>query len=97
MNVRVEYESTPIRHIAVQCPGCERWYDGREITRDKLQFEYQIPFAEFTCPYCGRIFGNDKLGRALQPDLHGEKINIRECWSAEEVYHGCLRRKEVWE
>ena len=31
MNVRVEYESTPIRHIAVQCPYCSKWFNGRDI------------------------------------------------------------------
>lgn len=30
MKIRVEYEATPIRHIAAQCPKCERRFDARD-------------------------------------------------------------------
>lgn len=45
-NVRVEYESTPIRHIAVQCPNCKKWFRGWEITEDNLRYAYEINFAD---------------------------------------------------
>ena len=90
MNVRVEYEATPIRHIAVQCPECERWYGGREITEQELSFDYQIYHAQFICPICGHVFGaNEYEGYA--------NVKITECGSNTEVYKDCLRRKEVWE
>ena len=90
MKVRVEYEATPIRHIAVQCPKCEKWFDGRDITHDGLGYEYQIRYAQFECPICGKIFGgHEYLGFA--------NVIIQEVNSAAECYAGCLQRKEVWE
>ena len=90
MNVKVEYEATPIRHIAVQCPECERWYNGREITAHKLSFGYQIYHAQFICPVCGHVFGANECGDYAN-------VNITECGSSTEVYKDCLHRKEVWE
>ena len=26
INVRVEYECNPIRHLALQCPYCNNWF-----------------------------------------------------------------------
>lgn len=90
MNVRVEYEATPIRHIAVQCPKCERWFYGEDIIKGNfydLRFSYQIHFATFKCPICGAEFGGieDK-----------NKVHIEES-SYPEVYDKCLTRKEIWE
>ena len=90
MNVRVEYESAPIRHIAVQCPKCERWFDGRDITEDHLSFDYDIRRAQFSCPVCGHVFGGDEY-------RDFSNVKITECDSSAEVYKGCLKRREVWE
>ena len=85
MKIRIEYDPTPIRHIAVQCPCCDRWFDGRDITEDSLSYEYQIRFANFHCPVCGASFQvtNDYLHieEAMYPD----------------VYKDCLRKKTTWE
>ena len=89
MNVRVEYEATPIRHIAVQCPKCERWYDGRDITASNLSFDYDIRHAQFACPVCGHTFGGNEYQSCVNV-----KIEER---GYPEVYEGCLHRKEVWE
>lgn len=35
MKIRVEYEPIPIRHIAVQCDNCFKWFDGREIVAEE--------------------------------------------------------------
>lgn len=88
-NVRVEYEDTPIRHIAVQCPKCNKWFNGWDIVKSysALRYEHQINWAEFECPVCGEEFGG------LQ---HNNKANIREV-GYPEVYDGCLQRKETWE
>ena len=90
-NVRVEYESTPIRHIAVQCPKCDKWFYGWSIVKAKpscnaLRYEHEIHWAEFECPVCGAEFGG------LQ---HNDKANITEV-DYPKVYDGCLERKEVW-
>ena len=87
MNVRVEYESTPIRHIAVQCPNCKKWFRGHEITNSELSYEHDIEFAVFHCPVCNRSFS--------ARDNREDKLQVEEsCYP--EVYEGCLTRKEVW-
>lgn len=94
INFRVEYEPTPIRHIAVQCPSCGRWYHGNDITEDDLFYDYQAEMAEFQCPVCQTKFS------CVDYCHDGVEIcgtHIEECGSAEEVYAGCLTRKEVWE
>lgn len=92
MNVRVELDPAPIRHIAVQCPECGNWFHGWEIANgkpfDDLRYDYQINFATFTCPLCEKEFGG------LQ---HAEKIHVQEVGSAEECYKGCLTKKVTWE
>lgn len=91
-NVRVEYESTPIRHIAVQCPECGKWFYGWDVVKgenafDVLRYAHDIDWAEFKCPVCEKEFG----GRQ-----HNDKANIKEVGHPE-VYKDCLQRKEVWE
>jgi hypothetical protein len=34
--VRIEYDRIPIRHVAVQCPACEKWFHGNDITSRNL-------------------------------------------------------------
>lgn len=91
-NVRVEYESIPIRHIAVQCPDCGKWFcgwdivDGKDVF-DTLRYAHDINFAVFKCPICEAEFGG------LQ---HNDKANI-EVVAHPKVYEGCLQRKETWE
>ena len=89
MKIRVEYDPTPIRHIAVQCPKCEHWFHGRDITNDKLEYEYQIYYAQFICPVCGKVFGADK-------SYSFANMQIEET-GYPDVYKDCLERKEVWE
>lgn len=91
-NVRVEYEGTPIRHIAVQCPKCEKWFHGWDIVKGRdpynaLGYAHDIHWAEFECPVCGAEFGG------LQ---HNDGPSIVEVGHPE-VYEGCLEKKEVWE
>jgi len=91
MNVRVEYHPTPIRHIAVQCPECEKWFVGQHITDDKLVYDNQIFNAQFECPICGEIFG----GKFLENGM--ENLHVEKCSSIHEVYHECYLKKEIWE
>lgn len=90
MNVRVEYEATPIRHIAVQCDKCGKWFDGRDIADKEIHYEYDIYSTSFICPICDHFFGADAY-RGYS------NVKIKECDSASEVYDGILRKKEVWE
>lgn len=89
MKIRVEYDPTPIRHIAVQCPKCEKWFYGRDITEDNLFYDYDIYHAQFCCPVCGKIFGADAYSNFAN-------VNIEEV-DYPYIYKGCLERKEVWE
>ena len=85
-NVRVDYESTPVRHIAVQCPECKNWFGGRQITIDNLSYDYEIYYAEFNCPVCGKCFGGLE---------HADKPNIKEV-GYPDIYKECLEKKEIW-
>lgn len=86
MKIRVEYDPAPIRHIAVQCPQCGRWFYGHDITKDRLSYEYQIFSAEFDCPVCSKHF------KAYDyPTVTVEETDYPD------VYKDCPERKEVWE
>lgn len=85
-NVKIEYESVPIRHIAVQCPDCKNWFSGWDIIKSECRYSYQITMAECECPKCGSEFriGNDS--------------NIVDGGVAfPEFYDKCLHKKETWE
>ena len=92
-NVRVEYECTPIRHIAVQCPKCKKWFHGMDITHDDLRYSYQIDMASYLCPVCDTKFGYDNK---RNPFSEKDKPYIEEV-SYPEVYDGCLTQKVIWE
>lgn len=89
MKVRVEYDPTPIRHIAVQCPKCESWFNGRDITKHALRDSTDIYFAEFECPVCNNIFGSQ--GCNSYSDVSIEEVGYPE------VYDGILQKKVSWE
>lgn len=89
MNVRIKYDPTPIRHIAVQCPKCEKWFYGRDITKNSLDYEYQVKCAYFKCPMCKASFGGDEYNDWL--DVHIEEVDYPD------IYKGCLSKNEVWE
>lgn len=86
VNVRVEYDITPVRHIAVQCPECGRWFNGRDITDKELFYSYQINYVKYHCPVCDEDFDTEDSG-----------VNITECYNADVVFKDCLRKREIWE
>ena len=92
-NIRVEFDPKPIRHIAVECPKCKKFFPGMSITNSDLSYEYQINFARFECPVCGLKFGYKGCGCLYQKD---DRPIIHEM-PYEEVYKDCLHKKEVWE
>lgn len=94
MNVRVEYEATPIRHIAVQCDKCGSWFNGLDVTESVLTHAHHILFARFHCPVCDCAFGFDGNYDAF---LGAHNVQIQECDSSEEVYKDCKRKKTTWE
>ena len=86
MRVRLELDPAPVRHIAVQCPSCKRWFHGQEIADDWIEYEYQINFARFRCPICGHPFGAFDYSDDIVIDT-----------DYKDIYEGCLHRKEIWE
>lgn len=42
VKMKVEYESTPIRHLAVQCPDCENWFMGFDIFKKYSNIQLRI-------------------------------------------------------
>ena len=90
-NVRVVYEPIQLKHLAVQCPKCDNWFNGWEVMQGaafhNLRFKNDIPFAKFNCPICGENFGRD----------HHDTISIQEVKSIQECYKGCISKYDTWE
>ena len=95
VNVRVEYEPIPIRHIAVQCPACERWFRGNDIADRMLEYKHEINFAHFVCPVCGKIFGCNSYRDIYGHDCSDE-ISIVEMGHPE-IYKDVIQKKVTWE
>ena len=90
MNVRIMYDPSPIRHIAVQCPDCERWFNGRDIGDRELVYDYELYQTQFTCPVCGKVFGSDD--RSVN-----RNVIIEECDRQSDVYKDIYKKVEKWE
>lgn len=90
MNVRIIYDSVPIRHIAVQCPSCDRWFNARDIVNRGLEYDYELYNTQFECPICGAIFGADACSDY-------SNVNIQECDNPTEVYKDIYKKVEKWE
>lgn len=84
-NIKVEYESTPIRHLAVQCPKCNNWFKGFDIIKDNCRYEHELLGSECECPKCGNKFRIDY------------KSHVEESGDFPEFYDKCLRQKTTWE
>lgn len=87
-NMRVEYDSAPVRHCAVQCPECEKWFYGYDVIEDgSLTYDYELGSATFRCPLCNTRFGcgteydDEKIAEVSHP----------------KVYEGCLEKIVSWE
>lgn len=85
VNMKVEYEPIPIRHLAVQCPDCENWFVGHDLFTGDCQYDYQLRGSECCCPKCGSEFKVDF------------ESNIEESNEFPEFYDKCLRQKIIWE
>jgi len=42
VNARVEYEITPIRNCAIECPNCENWFQSHNISKNDIIYAYQL-------------------------------------------------------
>lgn len=89
IKVRVEYDPIPVRHIAVQCPDCGRWYYGNDISDSFVAYDYDIYNTQFTCPVCGKVFGDSEYRGC-------DDVEITEM-AYPDIYKDCYTKKEVWE
>lgn len=84
MKARIEFETQPIKHIAIQCPNCEKWFYGEDLAGHPLRDVVDVMFAHYECPVCGKTFD-------------GKIFDYVECGDSEEVYKDCLTKKVKWE
>ena len=85
VNMKVEYECAPTRHLAVQCPDCESWFHGFDIIEGDCTYSYQLRGAKCKCPKCGSEFKTDY------------ESNIEESGELPAFYDNCLKQKVTWE
>lgn len=85
VKMKVEYERTPIRHLAVQCPDCESWFIGVDIFKNSPRYSYELTNAQCHCPKCGSDFVTD-CESEISTDV-----------SFPEFYNNCLKQKTTWE
>lgn len=90
MNVKIMYDPAPIRHIAVQCPDCKRWFNGQDIAEKELEYGYELYNTQFTCPVCGKIFGSSAYS-------DHRDVKVEECDRHSDVYKDIYRKVEKWE
>lgn len=82
VNIKIEYESTPIRSIAIECPECKNWFYGSDICKENVSFDYQLYNISCQCPKCNHLFTPDP--------------EIQECSSSFEVYENTLKKEVKW-
>lgn len=91
---RVTYDSAPIRHAAVQCPYCKKWYRVKDIVCEdfrELKYDDDLTWAEFVCPLCGKKFS----GRKKRLSVATNETLIEEV-AYPDVYEDCFFKKETW-
>ena len=85
VNVKVEYEDIPIRHCAIQCPGCHRWFSRFDICVSDIAYVSDFNgFTKCKCPVCNEEF-----------DLRD--VTIDENVDFPEFYDKCAKREVRWD
>ena len=84
VNVKVEYDRIPIRHMAVQCPDCKNWFASYDIVQSDWDYEHQINGAICECPICQNSFGIS------------DDSNIEESGEFPEFYDKCKKQVTTW-
>ena len=84
VKVAVEFDPTPIRHMAIQCPKCERWFNMYDVATTNIDYKHDIDsLAKCECPACQHEFdlGNVEFEYPEFPDFYDKK---------------CAKKKVVW-
>ena len=77
-NVKVETESTQIRHLAIECPNCNNWFKSYDICKTKVHFVEEIINTNCECPMCNYNF---KIGN--NSNIEEDPINFTEFYTTE--------------
>lgn len=85
INIKVEFESVPIRHLAIQCPNCNSWFMGHDILKRECNYKHELYGTECHCPKCDYDFVIS----------YGSKFD--ETAEFPEFYGNCLTQKVSWE
>lgn len=88
VQIKIECDPRPIRHLAIQCPGCERWFMCDDIVTDSSNYPmYEEDISFFTdcrCPVCGKMFNLKNVEK-------DESVEFPE------FYKNCTKKKVTWE
>lgn len=75
INVRVEFDPAPIRHLAVQCPECTNWFHNYDICNKEMHYEYELYNMDCTCPKCGHDFeGMASVEECGHPEVYRDVL-----------------------
>lgn len=68
INMKVDYEIQRVRDFVVQCPECNEWFRGRDISSgdNYILDVVDMAFAEYLCPLCGCEFGGYKAQKNIE-------------------------------
>ena len=85
VKIKAEFDLTPVRHLAVQCPHCNNWFVGNDVLYNSVMYEYEIKGNSFNCPICKAyvIISDDS---EIEEDVDFPKF-----------YDSCKQKKTVWE
>lgn len=85
VKIKAEFDPSPIRHLAIQCPNCNNWFVGNDILYKQVMYEYEIKGNSFNCPICGTYV------------LISDDSKIEEDVDFPKFYDNCKKKKTVWE
>ena len=84
VKVKFETESTPIRHLAIQCPYCKNWFHGNDITIELIHYVEELYLCDCFCPKCQESF-------TISPSSSFKESN-----EFPKFYEQCLHKKTTW-
>ena len=85
IKAKAEFESRPIRSLAIQCHSCGKWFKVYDLTDEEIHYQHEIEWGNYTCPICWKSFGSGK-----------DEIQIEDS-ICEEIDKITINKKVSWE
>ena len=85
IRIKAEFDSRPVRHLAIQCPNCNNWFVGNDVLYNPVMYDYEIKGNSFSCPICKSYY------------IISDDSEIDNDVSFPEFYDNCKQKKTVWE